>query len=123
MHLIFGALISLIVWILRIIESTRTAAKIIVWFLRLIPSFSFATGILNISNRTLYAAVEGYRKPKGPYDLDIAGGDILMMALEGLVYILLVFLVEKLEDDGSISKFGSKESSIPYQPKIFDEDV
>jgi ATP-binding cassette subfamily A (ABC1) protein 3 len=123
MHLIFGALISLVIWVLRIIKSTREAAKVIVWFLRLVPSFSFATGILNMSNRTLFAAVEGYKKPKDVYDLDISGGDVMMLAIEGFVYMLLVLLVEKLEGSGKIQKFGSKENTIPFEPKILDDDV
>lgn len=46
-----------------------------------------------------------------------------MLALDGVFYMLLTFLIEKLEDEGAIQKFGSKEKSIPYQHKILDEDV
>lgn len=53
-----------------------------------------------MSNITIYAAVEGYNEEKNVYDLDIAGGDILMLALEGFVYMILVFLLEKLENSG-----------------------
>ena len=116
-HLICGALISLIIWVLRLIESTRTASKVLVWFFRLIPSFSFATGILNMANRSLFAKAEGYTKLKDAYDLDISGGDILMLSLEGVIYMALVLLVEMLEDDGSLAKIGSKELTIPYIPK------
>lgn len=101
-HLIFGALITLILWVLRLISSTRSGAKTAAWVLRLIPSFAFAFGILNMSNITLYAAVEGYTVHKDVYDLDIAGADILMLAMDGFLYLFLIFIVEKLEDNGSI---------------------
>jgi len=100
MHLIIGALFSIIFWILRLIGSTRGWSKKVAWVLRLFPSFAFSFGIINMSNITIYAAVEGYNEEKNVYDLDIAGGDILMLALEGFVYMILVFLLEKLENSG-----------------------
>jgi ATP-binding cassette subfamily A (ABC1) protein 3 len=102
MHLISGALLSVIFWVLRLIESTRRVSKIIAWFFRLMPSFSFAFGIINLSNASIYATVEGYRDIKSVWDFDIAGGDILMLGLEGFVYMVLVFWIEHLEDTGSI---------------------
>jgi hypothetical protein len=65
-----------------------------------------------MSNKTLYAAVEGYKTVKDVYDFDIAGGDILYLGLEGFVYMALVFILEALEDSGKISSFGSGEGSI-----------
>lgn len=76
-----------------------------------------------MSNRTLYAAIEGYRNVKDVYDFDISGGDILMLALTGFAYLILVFVVEALEDSGSIQKLGSKEEQIPYESKVLDDDV
>ncbi len=102
MHLIFGAIISIIFWVLRLIESTRDASKSVAWILRIIPSFSFAFGIINMSNQSLYAIVEGYNDKKDVYDFDIAGGDILFLGIEGFVYFILVFILEKLEDSGKI---------------------
>lgn len=102
LHLVFGAIISIIFWVLRLIESTRDASKSVAWILRIIPSFSFAFGIINMSNQSLYATVEGYKDKKDVYDFDIAGGDILFLGIEGFVYFILVFILEKLEDSGKI---------------------
>lgn len=76
-----------------------------------------------MSNITLYATIEGYTVPKDVYDLDISGADILMLAMDGFLYLFLIFVVEKLEDNGSLQKLGSKEGKIPYEPKMLDEDV
>jgi hypothetical protein len=39
---------------------------------------------------------------KSTYDIDISGGDILYLALEGVVYMIFVFIIEFLEDSGKI---------------------
>ena len=54
MHLIFGAIISIIFFVLRLISSTRSGSKIAAWFIRMIPSFSFAFGVVNMANRSTY---------------------------------------------------------------------
>jgi ATP-binding cassette subfamily A (ABC1) protein 3 len=118
-----GAIVSVVFWILRLIESTRDGSKIAAWFIRIFPSFCFSFGILNVTNKSTYALVEGYKNPKDTYDLDIAGGDIMYLCLGGVVYMILVFVIEMLEDSGQLQKFGSRELSIPYIPKQLDDDV
>lgn len=81
----------------------------------MIPSFAFSTGILNATNKKFYQVIEGYAEVKSSYDLDITGGDILMLSLSGIFYMILVLILENLEDNGTISKIGSREGSIPYQ--------
>lgn len=117
LHLLAGSIISLVIYILRLIPSTRSGAKVASWFLRLFPSFAFAYGIVNACSRTTYKTLEGYAEVKSVYDIDIAGGDILMLALEGLFCTLIVFVIEYFEDNGQLQKLGSAESSIPYIPK------
>lgn len=53
-----------------------------------------------MSNRSLFAAIEGYKEPKSVWDMDIAGGDVLMLAITGVLYLILIFVVEHLEDSG-----------------------
>lgn len=123
MHLILGALVSIIWWLMRLIESTRSGSKIAAWFIRIFPSFTFSFGIINMCNISTYASVEGYKDVKNVYDFDISGGDILYLGLEGFVFMALVFLLEALEDSGKISRFGSKEGSIPISDVVLDDDV
>lgn len=99
-HLMTGSIISLVIFILRLIKSTRSIAKALHWILRFIPSFSFAYGIVNACSKSTYKVIEGYATVKSTYDIDIAGADILYLALEGLFYTLLVFLLEYFEDNG-----------------------
>ena len=113
----------MIILILRFIKSTRDAGLIIGWVLRLIPSFAFGYGILNISSRETYATLEGKKEAYLIYDMNIAGGDVLLMSLEGLVYFILVFIVEKVIRLPSITQIFTGETHVPYVPKPLDDDV
>lgn len=81
---------------MRLIPNTRKAAKLISWFLRIIPSYAFGSGVINLSNRTLYSLVEGYKNKKDAIDFDISGGDVLYLGLEGVLFFGLTLLVERL---------------------------
>lgn len=80
--------------------------------MRLIPSFSFAFGIINMSNISVYKTLDGLKYNQSVFDFNISGGDILMLGIEGFVYLILVFVIEILEGAGHIQKLGSKEESI-----------
>lgn len=60
LHLIMGAIVSIVIYILRLIPSTRSGAKTAAWFIRLFPSFCFSYGILNLTNKDNYAVIENY---------------------------------------------------------------
>ncbi len=48
-NLVTGGIVTIVIFILRIISSTRSFAKQIHFFLRIFPSFTFGYGVLNIS--------------------------------------------------------------------------
>ena len=93
-HFLLGAIVSIAMWVLRVVPSTRLASKTACWFLRIIPSFSFGMGFMNMSNRALYSVVEGYKDKKDVFDFDISGGDVLYLGIEGVIYFLFVFIIE-----------------------------
>lgn len=51
LNLLVGSLLSIIVYILFTIESTRSAAEIIQWIFRPLPSFSFSYGLMRTTNK------------------------------------------------------------------------
>ncbi|EAR97153.2 ABC transporter family protein (macronuclear) [Tetrahymena thermophila SB210] len=119
-----GGIIPLIIAILRIIDSTRNAGIYVGWILRIIPSFSFGYGVLNIGNRSLYAFSDsGSKTVQSAYAWNIAGGDLLMMFLEGFLYFILVFIIEYASHISSFTQLMSHENSVPYVPKQYDDDV
>lgn len=100
LHLLIGSIVSLIIYILRLIKSTRDVAVILAWIFRVIPSFSFAFGILNACSKETYMVMFGWTEMKSTYDIEVSGGDILMLAITGVAYIILIFIVEYFEDNG-----------------------
>ena len=101
-NLFTGSIVSIVIYILRLIDSTRSAAKGIACVLRLIPSFSFAYGILGASSKSSFKIWEGWSYVKSTWDFDVSGLDILYLSLTGVFYTLLVFLVEYFEDTGDL---------------------
>ena len=79
--------------------------------------------MLNIGNRSLYATNDDKKVPYGTFDMDIAGGDVLMLSLEGVVYMLLIFLYEYLSHRKGFSEMISGEGKVAYVPKEYDDDV
>jgi len=103
LHFLLGGIGAMIVLILRIIPSTSSAGEIVGWVLRTIPSFAFGYGIINVSSVGTFASLKGSKVIPSVYDFDIAGGDIMMMAIEGLVYYIFIFVYEKLRTIPSIT--------------------
>ena len=91
--------------------------------MRIIPSFSFGYGVVNIGNRSLYATNDDKTHPYETFDMNIAGGDVLMLSLEGVVYMLLIFLYEHLSHRKGFSEMISGEGKVAYEPKEYDDDV
>lgn len=90
------------VFILRLIESTRSVAKGLAYIFRIIPSFSFAYGILGASSKSTYKIIEGWTFVKSTWDIDVSGLDVIYLSITGLIYLLLVFVVEYFEDTGDL---------------------
>lgn len=99
-----GAIGPLVIFILRIINSTKNIGLGIGWILRLIPSFSFGYGILNIGSKSLYSMRDNRDEdPYQTFDMNIAGGDILFLSLECLLYLGFVFIYEIISNKKGFS--------------------
>lgn len=118
-----GGIVTLLFFILRIIPSTADVAKVLVWFLRIFPSFCFGSGVINLGARKLFATIEGKDEDYEVFDVDITLADIICLAVTGLIYIILVFVIEVLNEKGTITKLISKENTVPHVPKPLDADV
>jgi len=55
--------------------------------------------------------------------MNIAGGDLIFLFVEGVVYMLLVFLYEHLSHRKGFSELMSGEGKVEYVPKEYDDDV
>jgi len=62
-------------------------------------------------------------KDSDVYAMNNAGGDIIFLALSGPIYLMLIFLIEKLLHMHKVTEFFSHELEVPYIPKNYDDDV
>jgi len=88
-----GCIGPTVIFMLRFF-SAPGAAKALQWILRLIPTFCFGMGIMNLGSRDVFAVYDGRSEPYDALDLDSAGGDILMMGLTTVLYLVLILLME-----------------------------
>jgi hypothetical protein len=119
-NFLLGSLGAIVIMVLRIIDSTRSAGKALQWVLRLFPAFSFGYGFINMGMIDTWSIEAGL--PSGEllsvYDMNVAGGDILYLGIFGFIYFAIIFIVEYINGKGSILAKFSLENSIPYTPKL-----
>lgn len=103
LHLVCGSIISIVIYVFFLIDSTRDAAKYIVWVFRPIPSFSFAFGILRTCSKKFFELIfENSIKSPDTFIMRVAGEDLIFLAASGVGYMILVFVLEFFEDNGSL---------------------
>ena len=124
LNFLLGGVAPLIFFILRLLDDkTKQITLGIAMILRLFPSFAFGFGILNVSERALYASNAGEKTIRGAFDMEIAGYDVFYLIILSFVYFILVFVVEKLIVLPSCSRFFTRETNYPYKPRTYDSDV
>lgn len=64
----------------------------------------------------MYKILNNKKEVDGAFNIDIAGADLICMAVLGLVYYVLIFLVENLKSRGAIDKLFSKADSETGEP-------
>jgi len=58
----------------------------------------------------------GFKNPDyyGPFSMKITGNDLMMMAIEGVIFFALTFLLEYLYTKEGFNRYFSAESAVPY---------
>ncbi|PWV12746.1 putative ABC transporter [Trypanosoma cruzi] len=91
-NFIAGFFMVLLVFILEMFESTKTAAKGLQWTFRIFPSYCIGEGILNLSLLKGKEDVRGKRI--SPWELDVVGIPAIYMACEVLVFLLITIFLD-----------------------------
>ena len=65
------------------------------WIWRLSPIYCFGYGISNASNRLAYQYIYEEHEKRNALDIQLAGGDVMYLAIESVVYFLLIFAIER----------------------------
>lgn len=94
----FGALGGTIILILRILEDTVSIGKALAFLFRLIPSFSFSYGYNQLLSILLLYSIDYPQSfqtiAREPMSIEYAGMDALFLAVEFLVYTVLLIICE-----------------------------
>jgi ATP-binding cassette, subfamily A (ABC1), member 3 len=118
LNIVLGTIIPLITYILRLIKSTRSTARVLQWVFRAFPAFSFGYGLLNV---TSISVLKGIEDTDDIADIKLAGGDIMMLIIMGIVDWILVFTFEYMFTTKKMGTFVPK--SLEPQKPIQDSDV
>lgn len=102
-HFMMGAILNLVMFILKIIPSTRDVAVIIDYILKIVPSYSFSSGLINLGSRKLFAILDQKDDPYPPFAWNICLSSIVFLSASAfLCFVALFFLEEKSSDIGSV---------------------
>ncbi|EGR27275.1 hypothetical protein IMG5_199550 [Ichthyophthirius multifiliis] len=66
---------------------------------------------------------EKKKQKDSPFDMNIAGGDIIYLVVFGFLNMGLIIVFEYLSHSSKFTQLISGETNIPYQPKEYDDDV
>ncbi len=91
--IILGAFVPIVVYVLRLIDSTRSAGVGVMWGFRWFPSFSLADGIVNLAayqaiNRRIATSDSDY------FAMDSMGGDLVFFPVGLALYFIILVLMQ-----------------------------
>ena len=124
-HFVFAGIGTIVAYILRIIDSTRSVGDVLYWVFKVVPSYCLTDGIMFSAVKDALWVLRPELKRNtvlGVYDL---GGDILVMMLHFIVWSFVLVLIEL----GAFDFFGKcllllKKNRIPPKEHLdLDEDV
>ena len=112
LNFIFGLCFMVAVFIMQAIDQTKHIASILRIYFRLFPSFCIADGLARISlcsvetSKCIVITNEGvdFLHPKGPLSYDVAGADLVFLAVDMFLYFGITLLIEKFQ----MSHYGHK---------------
>ncbi|OMJ94066.1 hypothetical protein SteCoe_2836 [Stentor coeruleus] len=111
------------VFVMYIFDNSRDAGKILSWILRVFPNFCFGWGVLRIGSKVSFASLEGKITPIDSFDIESAGGCMLLLGITTVVYFILVIIMELFETNPRFAQFISRKNSIFSEVYEHDNDV
>lgn len=110
--------------ILRLIPSTYTAGDVLVWVFKVVPTYCLTDTIMYSSQKTTLEALRPDFNTNYFY-IDNMGGDILMMCVHGVVWTVVLILIEARAFNWLEKVFNmcSGKKIPPKTDIVFDSDV
>jgi len=108
-YILTGTILLVVNSVLSIIDSTRDINRHLKFIYRLVPNFCFGELIGNLMTRTS-ALVHGGQK--SAWDMEISGYPLLFMAWETVAYLIILFVIEKVQASPEmLARFRVRERS------------
>lgn len=122
LHFVFAGIGGIVVFILRVIDSTYTIGDKLLWVLKVVPSFCLTNSVMWASSGTQLRAARP-TLPSANFDIANMGGDLLLCGVHFLVWTVVLLLLETGSLD-CLKCWGRKQKSVPPRESIeLDEDV
>jgi ATP-binding cassette, subfamily A (ABC1), member 3 len=127
MHFVFAGIGAIVIFILRVIDSTQAIGDALVWVFRIIPSFCLTDTIMFDSSKSRLFLIRPDLVRSSDYDVDLIGGDVLVLCLHFVFWTFVLFIIESgsFKCLGGVYKMFSK-NRIPLKDDAtlaLDEDV
>ena len=125
MHFVFAGIGAIVVFILRVIDSTYDAGDALWWVFKIIPSFCLTNPIMYASTKATLVVARPSLIKDSDFDISLIGGDILIMMMHFVLWSFVLLLIEA----GAFKCFGRllfvfEKNRIPMKLDIdMDDDV
>lgn len=94
LHFVFGGIGAIIVFVLRLIESTWVAGDILQWVFKIIPSFCLTDTIMFDSSKARTFLLRPELKKDSDWDINLLGGNVLVLCLHFIFWLIVLFFIE-----------------------------
>jgi ATP-binding cassette subfamily A (ABC1) protein 3 len=123
-HFVFAGIGGIVVFILRLIDSTRDAGDIMLWVFKIMPSFCLTNSIMFASSRDTIINVREDLS-SDTFDIWNMGGDILALGVHFIFWTIILIIIES-SNCSSCKRCPDKlkKNQVPYNKDLnLDEDV
>ena len=118
-----GTVGTAFMFVMHLFDSTRDAAKALSWILKIFPNFSFGWGVLNIGAKDFMSFIDNRDEAYNAFDINSAGGCILLLGIMTVVYFLIVIGFELFETYPALAKCLVRKKNPKDEAYEHDDDV
>ncbi|EQC39078.1 hypothetical protein SDRG_03286 [Saprolegnia diclina VS20] len=124
-NMVLGLILMIVSFVLDVIsESAKDANVYLKYIWRLSPLFNLGNGLLTMSLKSLVGAITNSKTVVSAYDWDIAGTEIIYLALESVVFFGLALGIDVLLSFPRIKAIFSRDPQLDVKDDhVDDEDV
>jgi ATP-binding cassette subfamily A (ABC1) protein 3 len=101
-HFVFGGICTLLVFLLKIFDSTKEVGDILGWVFKIVPSYCLTDTIMFDSSKARLFLIRPSLKRNSDFDVTLIGGNILLLCMHFFFWIFILFLIE----NGAFNLFG-----------------